>query len=453
MYRFKNLFTFLLIFFVIAALNFSCQNNDLPTQYGGNGSNLLVPQSEQMFSNTSLDSKPEYVEGEVIIKFKNDATQTQRNTIFGKIKGSLKEKIHTKPMKDLGDNEGISLSKTGLKTKDALDLISNESSVEYAEPNYIYYADYTISDPYYTNGSLWGMYGSTTSPANIYGIGAGKLWTNNKTGSSSIYIGIIDEGIDYNHPDLTGNIDVAHSWDFVNNDATIYHSGYDQHGTHVAGTIGAKGNTIGVAGVCWNIQIISARFLGPNGGTTANAIKAIDYLTNLKTNSNLNIIATNNSWGGGSYSASLYSAIERSNAAGILFIAAAGNEKKNNDRKASYPASYTNANVISVAAITSTGALSSFSNYGATTVDLGAPGQNIYSTLPNNTYGAYSGTSMATPHVTGAVALYVSIYYPTTKLTTNDIAVIKTAILSNTIRTASLNGKCVTGGRLNVSNF
>jgi subtilisin family serine protease len=454
MSKYKNLLTFLLVFFTIAVLNFSCQKNDLPTQINNNDSSLPSnSQSEKMFSNSTLDSQPEYVEGEIIIKFKNDATVTQKNVVFNKIKGSLKEKIHTKPMKDRGDIEGLSLSKTDLKTKDAIDLIKDESSIEYAEPNYIYYADYTINDPYYKNNYLWGMYGSSTSPANIYGIGAGTAWTSNKTGSSSIYVGIIDEGIDYSHPDLAGNIDVTHSWDFVNNDATIYHSGYDQHGTHVAGTIGAKGNSEGVAGVCWNIQIISTRFLGPNGGTTVNAVKAIDYLTNLKTNSNLNIVATNNSWGGGSYSSSLYAAIDRANTAGILFIVAAGNDKRNIDRKASYPACYPNANIISVASITSTGALSSFSNYGATTVDLGAPGSNIYSTLPNNTYGAYSGTSMATPHVTGAVALYVSIYYPTTKLTTANIGTIKAAILAKTIQTASLSGKCVSGGRLDISKF
>ncbi|MHB8929553.1 MAG: S8 family serine peptidase, partial [Melioribacteraceae bacterium] len=140
------------------------------------------------------------------------------------------------------------------------------------------------------------------------------------------------------------------------------------------------------------------------------------------------------------------------NAAGILFIAAAGNETNNNDVTLSYPSSYPNDNIIAVASITSTGGLSSFSNYGATTDDLGAPGSSIYSTLPDrtgkkSTYGSYSGTSMATPHVTGGAALYAASHPG------SSASVIKNAILSSTIPTSSLSGKCVTGGRLNVSGF
>ena len=145
-------------------------------------------------------------------------------------------------------------------------------------------------------------------------------------------------------------------------------------------------------------------------------------------------------------------AIDRANAANILFVAAAGNGNQagraiNTDSKPQYPASYTSANVIAVAAIDKTGAKASWSNYGATSVDLGAPGVSIYSTLPNNTYGSYSGTSMATPHVTGAAALYASIHPGSTA------AEIKSAILNSTTPTPSLAGKCVTGGRLNVGVF
>jgi subtilisin family serine protease len=204
---------------------------------------------------------------------------------------------------------------------------------------------------------------------------------------------------------------------------------------------------------------MNAKFLGKRGGTTANAIKAVDYFTNLKSQQGLNFVATNNSWGGGGFSQGLLDAINRAKDENILFIAAAGNGGSdgvgdNNDTTPSYPASYLSENIIAVAAITSTGAKASFSNYGATSVDLGAPGQTIYSTLPKSSkgklvssYGSYSGTSMATPHVTGAVALYAASHPGA------NAAQIKAAILGAVVPTSSLTGKTVTGGRLNVSGF
>jgi subtilisin family serine protease len=197
----------------------------------------------------------------------------------------------------------------------------------------------------------------------------------------------------------------------------------------------------------WNVKLISGKFLGRRGGTTANAIKAVDYFTDLKTRHNLNIPATNNSWGGGGFSQALQDAIGRANTANILFVAAAGNNSSNNDATANYPSNYTNANIIAIASITSTGLLSSFSNYGANQVDIGAPGSGIWSTTAFNTYSNYNGTSMATPHVTGGAALYASTRPG------SSAATIKAAILNSAVPTASLTGKCVTGGRLNVSGF
>jgi subtilisin family serine protease len=282
---------------------------------------------------------------------------------------------------------------------------------------------------------------------------------------------VIDEGIMYTHKDLGGQIwrnpletqnfvdddgngyvDDLRGWDFNGNNNTIYDGTTDDHGTHVAGTIGANGgNAMGVAGVCWNVTIIPAKFLGPSGGTLSNAVKACDYITNLKINQGLNVVATNNSWGGGGYSQSLFDAIQRANNEDILFVAAAGNNGSNNDSGSFYPANYSNSNVIAVASITSSGGLSSFSNYGATKVDLGAPGSSILSTVPYNgtnpSYAYYSGTSMATPHVTGAVALYASTHPAA------NAATIKAAILSSVSATGSLAGKCVSGGRLNAGGF
>ena len=200
-----------------------------------------------------------------------------------------------------------------------------------------------------------------------------------------------------------------------------------------------------------DLAILAEEFLGRNGGTTANAIKAVDYITNLKTAAKLNIVATNNSWGGGGSSQGLADAITRAEAANILFVAAAGNNGTNNDATASYPAGYSNGNIIAVAAIDSGGGLASFSQYGLTTVDIGAPGVGIYSSVPSksgtSSYASYNGTSMATPHVTGAVALYASLNPTATA------SQIKVAILAAAVPTSSLNGKCVTGGRLNVSGF
>jgi subtilisin family serine protease len=326
------------------------------------------------------------------------------------------------------------------------------------------------------------MYGDGSSPANAFGSQAAEAWAAGHVGSNSVYIGVIDEGIQFTHPELQANVwtnpldpvdgvdndgngyvDDIHGWDFDGNDNTIYDGGKsgnsDDHGTHVSGTIGGKGgNGAGVAGVNWNVTLISGKFLGRRGGTTANAIKAVNYFTDLKRRRGLNIVATSNSWGGGGFSQGLLDAIVAGANQNILFIAAAGNGGSdgvgdNNDSVASYPSNYdTTAGagydaVIGVAAISSTGALASFSNYGISTVDIGAPGVGIISTTSVNTYSSYSGTSMATPHVSGAAALYASTHPGATALQ------IKTAILSSAVPTASLAGKTLTGGRLNVSGF
>jgi hypothetical protein len=240
-------------------------------------------------------------------------------------------------------------------------------------------------------------------------------------------VAVIDTGIDFNHPDLQGNIwvnpgeiandgidndgngyiDDVRGWNFVTN--TNNPQDGNGHGTHVAGTIAAKGNNgIGVAGVAWNAKIVPLKFLSDTGsGTTANAIKAIDYCT-----AN-GIKLSNNSWGGGLFDSLLLQAITNAGAADHLFIAAAGNSALNIDVDLSYPASYNLSNMVNVASTTNTGALSTFSNFGVATVQVAAPGSNVFSTWPvaltvlgqPNGYNSISGTSMAAPHVTGLAAL------------------------------------------------
>lgn len=417
----------------------------------------------------------EVVPNEVILKFKDNVSAEAQTAALVKINGKVKEKIHTNAMKDKGDKQGVLLVSTSLQAYDAIAKAKGLTDIEYAEPNYIYQHSAVSNDTYFTNGSLWGMYSSSSSPANQYGCQAATAWAAGKIGSNTVYIGIIDEGYMYSHEDLAANagvnpgeiagngidddgnglVDDIYGWDFAGNNNTVFDGVGDDHGTHVAGTIGGVGgNGKGVAGVCWNVKLLNAKFLGSTGGTTANAIKAVDYFTDLKTRHGINLVATNNSWGGGGFSQLLMDAITRANNAGILFIAAAGNSGTNNDVTASYPSGYNVANVIAVASITSTGALSSFSQYGATTVDLGAPGSGIWSSIPKksgkklvSSYASYSGTSMATPHVSGAAALYASTHPG------ESAAQIKAAILNSVIATPSLTGKCVTGGRLNVSGF
>ena len=399
---------------------------------------------------------------------------------------SVLETIHTQAMKgmDFGVMQVVELPEN-TDVIAAARHFSNQPGVLYAEPNWKLNNNAISNDTNYTNGSLWGME-SDDSPLNIgpagttsaFGSQAEEAWNAGYTGSSNIVVGIIDEGIDINHPDLASNIwvnpyevagngvdddnngyiDDMNGWDFFYDDNTVYNAGEDSHGTHVAGTIGGVGgNGVGVAGVNWDVSMISAKFLGPGGGYTSDAVRAVDYLTDLKTRHGINIVASNNSWGGGGYSQALHDAILRHAKADILFVAAAGNSTSNNDATISYPSNYSTLSgtvnesaasyegVIAVASITSAGAISSFSSYGATTVDIGAPGSSIISTVPNNSYATYSGTSMATPHVTGAIALYASKYPDASA------EQIRNAILATATPTTALVGKTLTGGRLNVS--
>lgn len=411
-----------------------------------------------------------HVPNQVLVQFRLGVTEEFKDSLRDRIQAQVEDVVvaqeHRKDMR--GDLELWNLP-PGLEIARAVRELEQNPAIEFAEPNWIYQHQAESNDPYYTNGSLWGMYGdSSPIKQNRYGSQAGEAWINN-TNCQGVYIGIIDEGLMYSHLDLASNvwlnpydsvngidddgngyIDDVRGWDFAGKDNSVYDSSGDDHGTHVSGTVAASGgNGLGVTGVCWSgIQLISAKFLGNGGGTTANAIKAVDYLTDLKTRHNLNIVATNNSWGGGGFSQGLKDAIERANSANILFIVAAGNSGVNIDSAPSYPASYDNANIIAVAAIDSAGNLASWSNYGSASVDLGAPGVGIWSTVPNkrnqSAYSSYSGTSMATPHVTGAAALYAATHPGSTA------AQIKTAILGTVVGTPSLSGKTVTGGRLNI---
>lgn len=407
------------------------------------------------------DHQRQFVAGELLVQFKPGIAQAIRQAALDRVGGKLLERLN-------GNLHRISVPK-GSQLAGLIRALHADRAIDFAEPNWVYQSTKVSDDTHYTNGTLWGMQGDTSPQfQNQYGSQAAEAWDKGHVSCKGVLVGVIDEGVQYTHPDLKANhwknpaeiagngidddgngyIDDTDGWDFDGGNNSVYDGTQDDHGTHVSGTIGGKGgNGAGVAGMCWKVKMLHVKFLGAGGGTTANAIKSVDYITDLKQRQHLNLVATNNSWGGGGFSQGLKDAIDRAGAANILFVAAAGNNASNNDTNPFYPASYTSDSVISVAALTSTGALASFSNYGAASVDLGAPGAAIMSTVPTNSYASYSGTSMATPHVTGAIALYAKSHPGLTA------AQLKAAILSTTTATASLSGKTVTGGRLNASSY
>ena len=347
--------------------------------------------------------------------------------------------------------------------------------VAFAEPNYVLALQAEADDPKVVDGSSWGLYGSATSPSSSAGANAVAAWSSGYTGNSAVYVAVIDSGIDVSHPDLSANIwtnageiagngidddgngfvDDVNGYDFINGDGTVFDAGEHPHGTHVAGIIGAEGNnSIGVSGVNWNVKLISAKMMNSDGqATIANAISAIDYITDLRTQKGLDIIASNNSWGGEAYSRALEDAIKRGGDAGIIFVAAAGNSAVDVNSTPTYPAAYDCTTthrlfdcVVSVAALNEDGTLAAYSNFGATKVDIAAPGTNIMSTLPNGQYGLLSGTSMAAPFVSGSIALCVGAY----RGTSAEAAISK--LKATVVADANLSGKVATGGRLNVAS-
>lgn len=442
----------------------------------------FVPASSRTEAQGTPDG-PQFVAGEAIVKYSVGTTAAQKSRAMARANARTVERLSRTPAAAVRGDVDLVAVGGGLGVAEAIVRLSQDPSVEFAEPNWIYSPEQTIPNDT-SFGQLWGL-NNTGQDINGQGPGtpdadidAPEAWTRT-TGSTVVVVGVIDEGIDFNHPDLAGQIwtnpfdpvdgadndgngyvDDVHGWDFANGDNTIYDgsakTSVDAHGTHVSGTIGAKANNaIGVAGVNWNVTIISAKFLGRQGGTTANAIKAFDYITDLKTRHGLNIVATNNSWGGGGFSQALVEAIARGANQDILCMAAAGNGDRrgrgiNNDVTPHYPSSYNTTGVsgatydavVAVAATGRSDELRPWSNYGVNSVDLGAPGSLILSTVPGGKYAYYNGTSMATPHVTGVAALVNSSLVLTG-------SALKNKILAAVDALASLAGKTTTGGRLN----
>jgi subtilisin family serine protease len=365
---------------------------------------------------TKAHAAPEFVPGEMLVRYRSEAVARREEaaaTPLRVIDGQIPLSVERFNGSDI--IEGLRLAHVQSdNTLAAIEAMKLNPDVLYAEPNYIVYENATPNDPAYSQ--MWGLKNTgqadlLTGQLGLAGadIDAELAW-NTTTGSSNVVVGVIDTGVDISHPDLAANIwvnpgeianngidddnngfiDDVNGWDFAHSYHTVFNgdpSDPDDHGTHVAGTIGARGNNgLGVTGVNWNVRIMPLKFLsGPNGnGSTADAVSAINYAIMMR-NRGVNLRVLNNSWGGGGFSQSLLNAIQAANNAGILFVAAAGNDTADNDHVATYPSNYNVPNVISVAASTRFETLSSFSNYGANTVHLAAPGEQVLSTTPHNT--------------------------------------------------------------------
>jgi subtilisin family serine protease len=411
-------------------------------------------------------------------KFKPDQVLVRfRKGVKGSAIAAAHGKMGAHVLRTYSRIEGLQLVHIppSMTVEDAIHKYEKNHDVLYVEPDYYVQAVSIPNDPNF--GDLWGLNNTGQSGGTVDAdIDAPEAW-DYTTGSSSVVVAVIDSGVDYNHPDLAANIwsnpldcnsngvdddgdgyvDDCHGIDTINNDSDPVDD--NGHGTHVSGIIGAVGNnSVGVTGVNWNVSIMACKFLDASGsGAISGAIACLDYVATMK-DQGVNLLATNNSWEGGSFSQAMLDAIEAQRQRGILFFVAAGNGGgdgigDNNDAIAHYPSNYYASNLVAVASTARNDARSSFSNYGRRTVHLGAPGSAILSTVPavnnlsectpGNLYCSLNGTSMATPYVTGVAAL-LKAYYPEL-----DWKAIKNRILSGGDAITSMNATTISQKRLN----
>jgi subtilisin family serine protease len=399
----------------------------------------------------------------ILIQFRPEATAEQVAAVLAGVKGKTIQKWGLVPGLHHVAIDGIAVDA-------ALKAVRREAGpgrpVVFAEPDLLGHIGATPNDTHY--GLLWGMNNSGQTVNGDPGIAGADIDANLAwdvtTGSATVVVGMADSGIRATHEDLAANIwtnpgetagnnidddgngrvDDTWGWDFWNNDNNPTDD--NGHGTHTSGTVGAVGNNgKGVAGVCWTVRLAGLKIGSRQGSVSVSAgVSAINYCVGK------GIKVANHSWGGTGFSSSMDAAITSARTAGHMLVCAAGNSGINNDATPFYPASYTQDNIIAVASTTNNDTLSSFSNYGLTRVDLGAPGSTIVSTYisrnSNNAYAYLSGTSMSAPHVTGTAALVWSVN------PSWDYSQVRSKILSTVRPIPALSGKTVTGGILNANN-
>ena len=385
-----------------------------------------------------------HVADEVIVQYKPQSPGSRRDAVVARRGGRV--------LRRLENVDRVRLA-TGAALDAEIHALENDLDVEAVQPNFIREVTLVPNDPYWTSNSLWGLL-KIQSPS---------AWTIS-TGSLQVVVADIDTGVNYNHPDLSGNMwrnpsEIAGNG--IDDDANGYvddvygidsHNGDSDpmddhsHGTHTAGTIGAVGNNgIGVAGVNWNVRILACKAFNASGsGTDWAAIECFHYITALK-NKGINVRVSSNSWGGArdaAFPSAMKSAIDAAGNAGIVNAFAAGNTGTNNDTAPFDPASIASASIVSVAASDSGDNRASFSNYGATSVDIAAPGVSILSTGLTG-YVTKSGTSMATPHVAGVAALVSGLKPGLTP------AGVRTLLMNSVDLLPAWSSVVASGGRLN----
>jgi subtilisin family serine protease len=338
----------------------------------------------------------------------------------------------------------------GVTVEDAVQRYAKRPDVLYAEPDSIVSVNADPNDPRWSE--QWDM----------VKIAAPTAWSS-QTSSADVVVAVVDTGIDFTHPDLQGNLwtdplSGAHGFSCLN--GTVAPGGQDDygHGTHVAGTIGAVGNNgLGIAGLNWSVQLLSMKFLDATGnGYTSDAIACFGKLVELRQNG-VNVRVSNNSWSGGVYSQALKDAMTSAENAGILHVCAAGNSTRDLDVSPEYPAAFDNRGILTVAATDSTDTPASFTNSGFASADLAAPGVGTLSTVPSGTcplcdptgYKLLSGTSMATPHVTGVAAALFHLNPALTPAQARDVLLDPASV--DPLASTSVWAYSTTHGRLNFS--
>ncbi|NOT49540.1 MAG: S8 family serine peptidase [Acidobacteria bacterium] len=425
-------------------------------------------QKPRTTSRTLKDAEPE-----VLVRFKPGVKLSEIKKIAGRFNDRVEDNVESvKGLVAIDDLDGADMETVAGQYKalgDLVDYVSTNDVITLDDPASPVAtrdallrepSDNMPNDPEF--GNQWAL-SNTGQDGGKAGadLSALNAWTKTK-GSKEVVVAVLDTGVDYTHLDLASNMWIRpdNVPQYFDEELGTYNDlqGFDAninasdpmddngHGTHCSGIVGAEGNNNeGIAGINWNVQIMPLKFLGKGGyGTTKDAIEAINYAIDRK-QKGVNIRIISASWGSTSYSKALEDVIRAAGEQGILFVAAAGNATTDNDKRPHYPSNYDLPNVISVAALDRTDSLASFSNYGAKTVHVAAPGREIVSTWLNNAYREASGTSMATPYVSGVAALVIA------NEPNISVEKLRERIIKSVDKIDSLNGKVVSGGRINAA--